>query len=73
MYDLVLSNMTRNENSNAGAEFLDRIRNQSELLVAPVVFYVGMERPTPEGSFGLTTHADDLFRLIAEALEYEWA
>ena len=67
VYDIVLSNMTRDDNESAGAAFLPEIR--SAMGPPPVVFYVGKHQPTPDEAFGLTTRPDELFRLVLQALE----
>ena len=67
VYDIVLSNMTRDNDRSAGKAFLEEIR--AAMGPPPVIFYVGRNRATPEDAFGLTTRPDELFRLILQALE----
>ena len=68
VYDIVLSNMTRDDDERAGAVFLPEIH--AAMGPPSVIYYVGRHRQTPEGAFGLTTRPDELFRLVLQALEY---
>ena len=67
VYDVVLSNMVRHNDEEAGAEFVKEIRGVP--VPPPVIFYVGSDRPKPPLAFGITRRPDDLFHLIAEAIE----
>lgn len=67
VYDLVLSDMGRGENQNAGEQFMPEVAKAA--LKPPIVFYVGRSRATPVGAFGLTMRPDHLFNLIMDALE----
>ena len=67
VYDLVLSNMTRDGNRSAGEDFIPEIR--AVALPPAVIFYVGEARPNPPLAFGITTRPNELFRLIQQALE----
>lgn len=68
VYDLVLSNMTRDNDERAGELFIDQAIPL--LPVRPtVIFYVGKARPKPRLAFGITTRPDELFHLIQRALE----
>ena len=69
VYDVVLSNMNRRGNEQAGAEFIEDIRDVP--VPPPVIFYVGRARPKPPLAFGITRRPDELFRLIERALERE--
>lgn len=67
VYDLALSSMTRGGNAEAGITFLTKVLASDPSL--PLIFYVGTERPVPEGAFGLTIRPDELLNLIFDALE----
>ncbi|RYD85005.1 MAG: hypothetical protein EOP61_39385 [Sphingomonadales bacterium] len=67
VYDVVVSNMTRADDEEAGAKFLPQI-----LSATPpphVIFYVGRDRAVPVGALGLTTRPDELLNLLLDALE----
>lgn len=77
VYDVVLSDMDRADDSVAGLKFLPNIGNA---LQAPmVIFYVGLfyvkenGSAVPQGAFGLTARPDELFNLIMDALERQRA
>ena len=65
VYDVVLSDMTRDDDDaeNIVPDVKDAV------LTPPLIFYVGKERPIPEGAFGLTIRLDELLHLILDALE----
>ncbi|MBB4838658.1 CheY-like chemotaxis protein [Sphingomonas kyeonggiensis] len=67
--DLIVSDMTRGEDPTAGLKLLDlvRARRRSPRLI----FYVGMERPCPEGAFGCTVEPIELMHLVIDALSRE--
>lgn len=67
VYDVVLSDMLRHGNEEAGKELLPQI--QRAMLSPSVIFYVGKPRDCPQGAFGLTVEFDELFILIIQALE----
>ena len=67
VYDLVLSNMTRDDNERAGAEFISEIR--AVPVPPPVIFYVWKARRKPPQAFGITRRPDELFDLIQQALD----
>jgi len=66
VYDLVLSDMTR-DGSRSGEALIPDV--QSSPLKPPIIFYVRAEMSKPEGAFGLTQAPDKLFELILDALE----
>ena len=68
VYDVVLSNMTRDDNESAGEEFIHDIR--TVVVPPPVILYVGKQRPLPARAFAITTRPDELFHLILRALEH---
>ena len=67
VYDLVLSDMTRGQDEEAGKKFMPDII--SAILAPPLIFYVGKARDVPNGAFGLTVRPDELLNLIVDALE----
>lgn len=67
VYDIVLSDMTRDNDDEDGSNIVPDVR--VAVLTPPLIFYVGKERPTPEGAFGLTIRLDELLHLILDALE----
>ena len=69
VYDVVLSNITRDGNEQAGADFIEDIRDVP--VAPPVIFYVGRARPKPPLAFGITRRPDELFRVIERALDHE--
>jgi hypothetical protein len=67
-YDLILSDMARDEESNAGLRMLGRLGGGSP----PVVFYVGCvdeSRSAPRGSFGIADQPESLLHLVLDVLE----
>jgi CheY-like chemotaxis protein len=66
-YDVVISNMNRNGNPEAGIAFLPKVL--ASVPSPPLIFYVGKTRPLPDGAFGLTTRPDELLNLVIDALE----
>jgi CheY-like chemotaxis protein len=68
VYDIVLSDMARGQNPNAGLGLVNEIR--AAMLAPALIFYVGNpDRTLPAHAFGLTTSPDELFHLIVDALE----
>ncbi|CAM2141381.1 Response regulatory domain-containing protein [Pararobbsia alpina] len=68
VYDVVLSNMSRGGNRDAGLALITPIR--TAMLGPTLIFYVGdPTRVRPPGAFGMTTAPDELFHLIIDALE----
>ncbi len=67
-YDLLISDMSRHGNDQAGIDMLEKLREAG--LVIPVVFYVlRLREGTPPGSFGITNRPDELMRLVLDAVE----
>jgi CheY-like chemotaxis protein len=69
-YDLILSDIERNNDKTAGLKFLDEYKKKSERV--PFIFYVGTldtERPIPLGAFGITHRPDELLHLVLDVLE----
>ncbi|CAB3805624.1 hypothetical protein LMG28138_05696 [Pararobbsia alpina] len=68
VYDIVLSDMARGDNPDAGLGLIDEIC--AAVLTPKLIFYVGdPNRTRPTHAFGLTTKPDELFHLIVDALE----
>lgn len=70
VYDLVVSDMLRDDNPKEGLTFLEEMRNCR--FPQQVVFYVGhvdSKKGTLEGSFGITHRPDELLHLIMDVLE----
>ena len=67
VYDVVLSDITRDNDDEDGKAIVPKVKDA--MLSPPLIFYVGKERPLPEGAFGLTTRFDELLHLILDALE----
>lgn len=67
VYDLVLSDMARGDDPEAGRKFLPQVKNS--MLSPSLIFYVGKPAAVPIGAFGLTVRPDELFHLILDALE----
>lgn len=66
VYDVVLSDMTRGADSEAGMKLIPLVGNAAGNPA--LIFYVGEQRQVPSGAFGLTTRPDELFHLIVDAL-----
>jgi len=68
-YDLILSDMSRGPNPNAGRELLEELILHKS--VTAVVFYVGHvdRRQKPVGSFAITDRPDELMHFIFDVLE----
>jgi len=69
-YDLILSDMKRDGDSQAGLKFLQDYAKHKKR--APFIFYVGYPDPTkpaPLHAFGITHRPDELLHLIMDALE----
>ena len=67
VYDVVLSDITRGKDDEDGKNIVPEVKDA--VLSPPLIFYVGKERPLPEGAFGLTIRLDELLHLILDALE----
>jgi CheY-like chemotaxis protein len=69
-YDLVISDMARDNDDTAGLNFLEQFRKENKST--PVIFYVGVFDPdkgVPKQTFGITNRSDELLHLILDALE----
>jgi CheY-like chemotaxis protein len=69
-YDLILSDMKRGDDGQAGLKFLQTYAKQKERV--PVIFYIGFPDPkkgVPPQAFGITHRPDELLHLIMDALE----
>jgi CheY-like chemotaxis protein len=69
-YDVVISDIARDGNSQAGLEFVSTIREHDDAV--PIIFYIRAvvpDRGTPPGAFGLTNRPDELVDLLLDALE----
>ena len=69
-YDLILSDMKRDGDGQAGLKFLQDYAKHKKR--APVIFYVGHPDPTkgvPAHAFGITHRPDELLHLVMDALE----
>jgi CheY-like chemotaxis protein len=69
-HDLVISDMARGDDAQAGLAFLEQFRNESKTI--PVIFYVGLFEPgrgVPPHAFGITNRPDELLHLTLDALE----
>lgn len=67
VYDIVVSDMDREGDSERGKAFLPEIL--AAVVPPRVIFFVGTTRDTPAGAFGLTVRPDGLFNLILDAVE----
>jgi len=69
-YDLVVSDMARDGQSDAGLELLNRLRESRNQT--PVIYYVGFvesSRGTPVGSFGIADRPEPLLHFVLDVLE----
>jgi len=69
-FDVVISDMVRNNEDDAGLEFLNKFRKVD--ATTPVIFYIGTYDPKigmPFGAFGITNRPDELLHLTLDALE----
>jgi len=69
-YDVVISDMARHNEEDAGTKFLNKFRKVDETI--PVIFYIGTYDPkmgVPFGAFGITNRPDELLHLTLDALE----
>lgn len=70
-FDLILSDISRNNNNKAGLEFLKEYED-APMEKRPVIFYVGVFDPalgTPGGAFGITNRPDELVHYVMDVLE----
>jgi CheY-like chemotaxis protein len=69
-YGLILSDMNRDGDSNAGLELLGKLRLSE--CPTPLVFYVGKVDPTrgvPAGALGIADQPEPLMHLVLDVLE----
>jgi len=69
-YDLILSDMKRDGDNQAGLKFLQDYAKHKKRV--PVIFYIGHPDPTkpvPLHAFGITHRPDELLHLILDVLE----
>jgi len=69
-YDLVISDMARDDESAAGLKFVEQFCKDDK--AAPLIFYVGeygSEKGLPARAFGITNRPDELLHLTLDALE----
>jgi CheY-like chemotaxis protein len=66
-FDLILSDMKRDEDTRAGLTMIDRFREIR--APQPLIFYVGeATQPPPDGAIGITSSPDELLVLVLNAL-----
>ena len=69
-FDLIISDISRNDDPVAGLSFIDAYRKEDDRL--PLIFYVGTlapEKPVPVGAFNITHRPDELLHLVLDVLE----
>ena len=69
-YDLIISDMARDNQPDAGIEFLQRFHKENKTI--PVIFYMGIFNPesgVPPLAFGATNRPDELLHLTLDVLE----
>jgi len=69
-FDLVISDMARENVPNEGLQLLEKMKEQA--LYCPVIFTVGLYDPsrgTPPYAFGITNRVDELLNLTFDILE----
>ncbi len=76
-YDVIISDMERHGDPEAGRSFLERRLLEKDVLEAnrntPVIIYLGDFEPnrgTPPHAFGITNRPDTLLHLVLDALEH---
>lgn len=68
-YDVVISDIARDDRKDAGLAFISTIREHDETV--PIIFYIRNLSPhlgTPAGALGLTNRPDELVDLLLDAL-----
>ena len=68
--DVIVSDMHRGDNPEAGLELLHALRHQGDRT--PLVFYISHEvksRGMPPGAFGISDRPDDVLHLVLDVLE----
>jgi CheY-like chemotaxis protein len=69
-FDLVLSDIGRDDGSPDGLALLEAVRRMAD--PPPVILYIGRvdpSRPRPPGAFGITDRPDVLLNLVMDALD----
>ncbi len=70
VYDLVISDIARDDEGDAGIKFLNTFREQDK--ETPLIFYIGNYVPkdgVPKQAFGITDRPDELLHLVVDVLE----
>jgi CheY-like chemotaxis protein len=68
--DVILSDIQRGEQPDAGLQFLHMVRNAG--IATPLIFYVGRldrGRGAPAGAFDITDQPDEILHLVLDVLE----
>ncbi|MBK9948279.1 MAG: response regulator [Nitrospira sp.] len=65
-YDIVITDMVRGWDRNAGKSLFEGIKAKHKSL--PTIFYTNKNYDMPDGAFGLTTRPDELVKLVLDAL-----
>ncbi len=69
-HNVIVSDMSRGGQQNAGLEFLTAARTQG--MLTPIIFYVrhlDWERGVPTGAFGITDRPDEVLHMVLDVLE----
>jgi DNA-binding NtrC family response regulator len=69
-FDIVISDMRRDEDDQAGVAFLEEMRALG--FMQPVIFYIGRLDPgmgVPPYAFGITNRPDELLHYVVEIAE----
>jgi CheY-like chemotaxis protein len=69
-YDLILSDMSRDDLADAGLRFLEQLRSTKDKT--PIMFYVGSvdeSRGVPPGAFGIADKPELLIHLVLDVVE----
>ncbi len=73
-YELIISDITRNQNSKEGIEFVSKIVGMG-FKIPPVIFFTGRLNPTigtPPHSFGITNVLANLFHYVMDVIERKY-
>ena len=68
--DVILSDMERDGQQDAGIEFLNALRVNG--VTVPVVFYISrldLQKGTPGGAFGITSNPAEMLHLVLDVIE----
>lgn len=69
-YDLVISDMVRDDKTSAGIAFLEEKKKMKN--TTSLIFYIGaldLDRGIPTGAFGITNRLDELLHLTLDCFE----